>query len=205
MVILRPFTSVLISITLSILPGLLGSVARNNNSTSTANYVRPIPAFSASEPTISLPLLETSSWFTSTDNGPGASFGVPTSMSGDTLVIGDSDDSHDAPWSGSAYVFVKDGAGWVQQQKLNPTIAANDQVFGASVSISGNTIVVGAPGEGPPSLRFAGTAYVFVRTGSSWVLQQKATNGAEVLVGPPGKAISGPSCGAVYYARIFAP
>ena len=32
-----------------------------------------------------------------------------------------------------------------------------------------------------------------------------ATNGSEVLVSAPGKAITGPSCGAVYYSGITAP
>jgi len=147
MIALRPFTAVLISVVLSLLPAFQSPAGTDTTSTT--------------------------SWFTSSDNALGDAFGVRMSMSGDTVVIGDADDSHDAPWSGSAYVFVKDGAGWVQQQKLLPTTPANDQVFGASVSIDGDTIVVGAPGEGDPSLRFAGAAYVFVRDGSNWVLQQK--------------------------------
>jgi FG-GAP repeat len=147
MIALRPFTAVLISVVLSLLPAFQSPAATEITS------ITP--------------------WFTSSDNAPGDAFGVRMSMSGDTVVIGDADDSRDAPWSGSAYVFVKDGAGWVQQQKLLPTTPANDQVFGASVSIDGDTIVVGAPGEGDPGLRFAGAAYVFVRDGSNWVLQQK--------------------------------
>jgi len=115
----------------------------------------------------------TSSWFTSNDNATGDFFGARMSMSGDTVVIGSPHDSRDASWSGSAYVFVKDGSGWVQQQKLLPTTPANDQVFGLSVSIEGDTIVVGCPGEGDATMPFAGAAYVFVRTGSNWVLQQK--------------------------------
>ena len=115
----------------------------------------------------------TSSWFTSNDNASGDFFGVRMSMSGDTVVIGSPHDSRDASWSGSAYVFVKDGSGWVQQQKLLPTTPAHDQVFGLSVSIDGDTIVVGSPGEGDAIMPFVGAAYVFVRNGSNWVLQQK--------------------------------
>ena len=147
MIALRPFTALFISIVLSLLPAL-----QTPTGTGTTSIT---------------------SWFTSNDNAVGDVFGVPMSMSGDTVVIGDSDDSRDAPWSGSAYVFVKDGTGWVQQQKLLPTTPANDLVFGRSVSIDGDTIVVGAPGEGDPTLAFAGAAYVFVRQGSHWLLQQK--------------------------------
>lgn len=147
MLALRPFTAALISAALSLLPAFLSPATAGTTSIT--------------------------NWFTSSDNAVGDAFGVRMSLSGDTVVIGDADDSHDAPWSGSAYVFVKDGAGWVQQQKLLPTTPANDQVFGASVSIDGDTVVVGAPGEGDPSNPSAGAAYVFVRDGSGWVLQQK--------------------------------
>jgi FG-GAP repeat len=129
-----------------------------------------IPVFQSPATTVTT---STTFWFTSSDNVSGDVFGVRMAMSGNTVVVGDSDDSRDAPWSGSAYVFVKDGDGWVQQQKLLPTTPASDQVFGLSVSIDGDTIVVGAPGEGDPALRFAGAAYVFVRNDSTWVLQQK--------------------------------
>jgi hypothetical protein len=147
MIALRPFTAMLISVVLSLLP-----VFQSPAGTDTTSIT---------------------SWFTSTDNASGDVFGARMSMSGDTVVIGDADDSHDAPWSGSAYVFVKDGVGWVQQQKLLPTTPANDQVFGSSVSIDGDTIVVGAPGERDPTNGAVGAAYVFVRDGSNWLLHQK--------------------------------
>lgn len=147
MIALRPFTAVLISVVLPLLPALRRTAATETTS------MTP--------------------WFTSGDNAPGDAFGVRMSTSGDTVVIGDADDSHDAPWSGSAYVFVKDVGGWVQQQKLLPTTPANDQFFGASVSIDGETVVVGAPGEGDPSNPSAGAAYVFERSGPNWALQQK--------------------------------
>ena len=144
---LRPVTALLCSILLTLLP------------------VFSIPA--------ETDVVSISSWFTSTDNALGDGFGARMSMSGNTVVLGDPEDSHDAAWSGSAYVFVKDGSGWVQQQKLFPTTPLNDQMFGISAAIDGNTIVVGCPGEGDPTLSRAGAAYVFVRDGSNWVLQQK--------------------------------
>lgn len=147
MIALRPFTALFISVVLSLLPTFQTPTVTDTTSIT--------------------------SWFTSNDNVSGDVFGVPMSMSANTVVIGDSDDSRDASWSGSAYVFVKDGANWVQQQKLFPTTPANDQVFGRSVSIDGDTIVVGAPGEGDAIHPFSGAAYVFVRQNSNWVLQQK--------------------------------
>jgi FG-GAP repeat len=146
MIALRPLTAALISVVFTLLP-----------------FQGPGPTNTTAIP----------SWFTSNDNAVGDDFGVRMSMSGDTVVIGAPHDSRDASWSGSAYVFVKDGAGWVQQQKLLPTTPIDNQVFGLSVSIDGDTIVVGCPGEGDANIPFAGAAYVFVRDRSNWVLHQK--------------------------------
>ena len=46
---------------------------------------------------------------------------------------------------GSAYVFVRSGGVWSQQQKLLASDAAAGDQFGHSVAISGETVVVGAP------------------------------------------------------------
>ena len=45
---------------------------------------------------------------------------------------------------GSAYVFVRSGGVWSQQQKLLASDAAAGDEFGLSVAISGETVVVGA-------------------------------------------------------------
>jgi hypothetical protein len=81
-------------------------------------------------------------------------FGTSVSMSGDTAIIGA---------RGAAYIFTRtrrNGAvGWIQQATLVPPDAAGvDRSFGGSVSISGDTAVVGAPAAGP-----FGAAYVFQR------------------------------------------
>ena len=51
--------------------------------------------------------------------------------------------------------------------------AAGDQ-FGTSVSVSGDYAVVGAP-EDDDNGAGSGSAYVFVRSGSTWSAQQKLT------------------------------
>jgi hypothetical protein len=97
-------------------------------------------------------------------------FGSAIAISGDTLVVGAPDD--DLPGGlheGSAYVFVRSGNGWIEQQKLRASDPAAGALFGASVAIQGDTLVVGAPDPGLSS----GAAYVFVRSGSTWVEQQK--------------------------------
>ncbi|TGM43079.1 hypothetical protein EHQ75_02480 [Leptospira levettii] len=94
--------------------------------------------------------------------------------------------------SGAVYVFQRTGSTWVQQAYIKPPNAeANDQ-FGISLSISGDTIVVGAFNEASNqttitngtsasannSAAFAGAAYVFQRSGTSWAQQAylKASN-----------------------------
>ena len=65
---------------------------------------------------------------------------------GDTVVVGAPyDDVGANADQGSAYVFVRSGAAWSQQQKLTASDGAAGDYFGYSVAISGDTVVVGAP------------------------------------------------------------
>ena len=101
-------------------------------------------------------------------------FGTSVAISGDTIVVGSNDD-HAGDNSGSAYVFVRNGDIWTQQAKLTASDATQDDSFGVSVSISGDTIVVGAKfadDEATPAW-FGGAAYAFVRNGTSWSEQAK--------------------------------
>jgi hypothetical protein len=126
-------------------------------------------------------------------------FGHSVAISGDTIVVGapredslstgvnstpiDSSDVHNA---GAAYVFVRTGGVWTQQAYLKPPSVGTTQIgdeFGWSVGISGDTIVVGAPGEdsdttgvnSTPNEGSAGAdpgaAYVFVRVAGVWSQQ----------------------------------
>ena len=100
-------------------------------------------------------------------------FGGAVSISGDTIVVGAGyenggvgDPIADA---GAAYVYERDQGGadnWGEVTILRASDAQDWDFFGLSVSISGDTIVVGAPGEaggaGDPRPD-AGTAYVYER------------------------------------------
>ncbi len=77
---------------------------------------------------------------------PNARFGTSVSVSGDTVVVGAPlEDTPGGVDAGSAYVFVRSGTTWIPQQRLLASDAAAGELFGYSVSISGNTVVVGAP------------------------------------------------------------
>src|ERR1017187_10011756 len=92
-------------------------------------------------------------------------FGASVSLSGNTVLIGAYGKSSS---SGAAYVFVLGGGVWNQQQELtDPDPAARDY-FGYSVSLSGNTAVIGAGGKTVNSQAYQGAAYVFVLSGGTW-------------------------------------
>jgi len=109
------------------------------------------------------------------------SLGRSISISGDTAIVGANGDDDNGISSGSAYVFVRDTAGdWTEQQKLLASDGAASDVFGESVSISGDTAIVGARGDDDNGSN-SGSAYVFVRdTAGVWTEQQKllASDGA---------------------------
>lgn len=120
---------------------------------------------------------------TASDGAYGDFFGVSVSLNGNTAVIGALGESPGSCcWghSGSAYVFVNSSGVWIQQQKLTAGDGAGTDAFGESVSISGDTAVIGSPYKQVGSHYQQGAAYVFIRSGGVWTQQQVITeNGAE--------------------------
>lgn len=125
---------------------------------------------------------------------PDDQFGVAVAISGDTIVVGAHyDDSagtgvnadatdNNLRNAGAAYVFVRDGDGWVQQAYLKASNTGYHDVFGGAVAICGDTIVVSADAEDSNAdgvnqdgsddyASGAGAVYVFVRQGSTWTQQ----------------------------------
>ncbi len=99
-------------------------------------------------------------------------FGNSVSISGDYVVVGASWDDDGGSNSGSAYTFVRSGTSWSQQAKLVADDAASGDYFGESVSISGDYALVGSYLDGDAG-SFSGSAYTFVRDGTSWSQQAK--------------------------------
>ncbi len=105
------------------------------------------------------------------DGAEDDNFGIYVSLDGDTALIGAFQDDDNGVNSGSAYVFTRTGTTWTQQQKLTaPDGTANDW-FGLSISLDGDTALIGAQGD--PTAGDTGSAYVFTRTGTTWTLQQQ--------------------------------
>ncbi|MEM8711163.1 MAG: FG-GAP repeat protein, partial [Planctomycetota bacterium] len=117
-------------------------------------------------------------------------FGFTVAASENTIVVGAYGRDDGAPQAGAAYVFVRSGSSWVQEAYLRASNPGSFDRFGQSVAVSGDTIVVGAPGEDSSAIgvggnqnnngaQSSGAAYVFVRTtGSTWNQQAylKASN-----------------------------
>lgn len=97
-------------------------------------------------------------------------FGVSVSLSGDTLLVGNSLDDDLGPDTGAAYVYVRTGTTWALEQKLTPSFANPYDHFGVTASLSGDTAIIGAANHNT-----TGAAYVFVRNGTTWSEQQKLT------------------------------
>ena len=113
------------------------------------------------------------------DAAAGDLFGVSVGISGDTVVVGASQDDTTAGGTdaGSAYVFTRSGGVWTQQQKLEASDATSTDKFGNNVAIDGDTVIVGASNDDTAAGTDAGSAYVFTRSGSVWSQQQKLEAG----------------------------
>jgi hypothetical protein len=92
-------------------------------------------------------------------------FGFSVAIAGDTAIVGA---AGKAVNTGAAYIYVRSNNAWSQQQVLTASDAAQQDYFGHSVAISGDTALVGTPYKGA-----TGAVYVFVRNGTTWTQQQK--------------------------------
>jgi hypothetical protein len=150
---------------------------------------------------------------TPSDVPTGQDFGRSVDVSGRTIVVGDPFDSDAGSQSGAAYVFTPDGSGGYDRVKLTVSDGAANDRFGRSVAVSGETIVVGAPGDGEPAFG-SGSVYVFIPDGVGGYRETKltapdaesddnfgeavATWGDTIVVGSPGDDDNGDSSGSVY-------
>jgi hypothetical protein len=100
-------------------------------------------------------------------------------LEGDTALVSSWLDDDRGTDSGSAYVFIWNGTTWILQQKLFAYDGAAYDYFGYFVSLSGDTALIGAPGDNDNGVD-SGSAYIFTRSGTTWTQQAKlnASDGA---------------------------
>ncbi len=128
-------------------------------------------------------------------------FGISVAVSGDTLAVGAHlEDSgatgvggaqadNAAVDSGAVYMFTRSAGVWSQQAYLKASNTESGDLFGGSVAVSGDTLVVAAAGEDSGAIGVggaqadnaaaeSGAVYVFTRSAGVWSQQAyvKASN-----------------------------
>lgn len=154
---------------------------------------------------VSSTLAQAVGYLKASNTGAGDLFGWSVALSGDgaTLAVGaplesssatgingnQSDEGADL--AGAVYVFARNGANWSQQAYLKASNTGPEDFFGVGVALSsdGNTLAVGANGEGSAANGIggnqrddtasgSGAVYVFTRSAGAWSQQAyvKASN-----------------------------
>jgi hypothetical protein len=91
-------------------------------------------------------------------------FGCSVAISGDIIVIG-------AKYNNAVYLFEKQATGWtdmVQTAKLTPSDFVADDLFGASVDVDGDLVVVGAENHDIDSISNSGAVYIYEKPADGW-------------------------------------
>jgi hypothetical protein len=150
---------------------------------------------------------------TASDGETWDSFGFSVAISGDYAVAGAHRNDDAGTDSGSAYIFKRNGTEWTEQAKITASDGAANDLFGGSVAISGEYVVVGANGDDDAG-KYTGSAYIFKRDGDAWTEQAKITasdcaaddhfgrnvaiSGECVVVGAHGNDDAGSASGSAY-------
>jgi hypothetical protein len=124
------------------------------------------------------------------DGGAGERFAEASAISGDSVVVGASQHAHGTTDSGSAYVYVRNGSTWSQQQELRASVPVATGYFGGAVAISGDTIAVGSIQAKNAAGGTIGAVYVFTRSGTTWTEEAKIIPSDAVTFTQVGSAIA---------------
>lgn len=147
-------------------------------------------------------------------------FGTSVSISGNACLIGASGDDDNGDGSGSAYVFRFDGQDWGYEHKLLASDGQAGELFGSSVSISGDLSIAGAKFDGDNGDK-SGSAYIFRYGDPNWVQEAKilpsdgvaddffgssvSGDGELYLIGAHGDDDNGEHAGSAYVFRYADP
>lgn len=153
------------------------------------------------------------------DGAAGDEFGRPVAIDADTAVAGAHADDDNGSDSGSAYIYYRNQGGtdnWGEVVKITSSDSAAGDGFGVALSISGDTVIIGADGDDDNGSD-SGSAYIFYRDQGgldNWGEVIKLTAGDGVaddafgaavavkgdiaVVGAWGDDDNGPNSGSVY-------
>lgn len=116
-------------------------------------------------------------------------FGTSITLSGDTVVVGTYRHVNAGLACGAAYVFVRSGSMWTQQARLVSGDAQENDAFGRSVAVLGDTWVVGALLDDERGLD-SGSAHVFTRAAAVWSERAKLNAGDEETLDRFGRSLA---------------
>lgn len=158
---------------------------------------------------------------------PGDGFGWSVAVDGNLIAVGSrlADAVTPGDDAGLVFVFARSGSAWVEEAVLAASDAAPGDQFGWAVDLEGTRLVVGAPRTDDAfpldSTTESGAVYVFTRTASGWVEDQKlllagATRGDQlgssvavdadrVVAGAPGRGLALSNVGSVAVFRRLGP
>ncbi len=138
-------------------------------------------------------------------------FGKSVDVSGNWIAVGAEKEHHEENEvenqnnEGAAYLFENNGSTWTQKRKLRSQDGFDNDIFGRSVSLDGNYVLVGSLGgkneHGADFFPYAGSAYLYERNGSTWSFKKKlvapdrsyndefgtsvSLSGAQIIIGAP--------------------
>jgi hypothetical protein len=109
--------------------------------------------------------LEQAAW-----SGGSRDFGWATSISGDTVLVGEPNGAHigiQVYGPGTAHVFTRQGSVWIPEAELPDPAPAKWGDYGATLAISGDTVMIAETTE-KTGIVIQGEVEVFTRVGSTW-------------------------------------
>ena len=158
---------------------------------------------------------------TASDGAAGDYFGSRVAIDGDTALVGARYNENNGEGTGSAYIYQRQADGsWSETAKLNASDGAQFDYFGSSVSIYGDTALVGTYGDNDDNGFDSGSAYIYERQADgSWSETAKLTasdaasfdnfgisvaiDGDTALVGAYGDNDNGQYTGSAYIYDIY--
>ncbi len=147
------------------------------------------------------------------DFGSGRWFGYSVAIDGNKAIIGSPQANGNTLNAGAAYVFLRTNGTWIPLPKLNAADGKPGDMFGQTVDVSDNSLIVGCPRSDAKGAD-AGAAYVYAWNGSVYIEQKKlfptdsnagdhfggavAMNGETAIVGAPEADVFGLDSGSAY-------
>lgn len=147
------------------------------------------------------------------ETDPYVRFGMSVALGDGYLAVGGfaaNPSNPDDGSSGAVYIFEHDGGAWVHTATLinEDTDSQVNEWFSAALAASGDTLLVGAPGDDAPGVSNSGALYVFERAATQWIQREKLqatvpvahAQFGQLLAFHGGDAVIGTSGAAVLYA-----